>query len=570
MNNKVFKKITLREQKKSFADDIVLKHGIHPVTSRVLAARGFSSGKELDDFLEPTLKSGLPDPIDLKNAFKGAELIRDSILANEKIALCCDFDVDGLSGGSLMCAFLQDLGAEVKVYVPDRFKEGYGLNTRMIDQAISEDRKLLITIDYGTSNSKELEYAKSLSLKTMVIDHHHIASGQTSPADVFVNPHQDGCNFCDCTLCAAGLVWYVAAAVRKLMPEQAKHIDIRTYLEFACLGTICDMVPLKGANRVIAKKGLELLSFTKRPGLIALKEVASIYGKIKGSHVGFGLGPRINAAGRMLSGEIVIELLTTNCEKTAKKIASKLDELNSVRQETEKRIKVKVIDSISNSKELPSGIVVWDEHYHTGVIGIVAQRLVETFYRPSIVCGKDGDFFKGSVRGIKGFNVVETLSLVKEHLEHFGGHEGAGGFSIKPENLENLKRDFNEICREILSTIETSPVIQADTEVTLSDLDEDLVLQLNSFSPFGISNPAPQLVINNLEVKEVQSLKNQHTKAVLSDDKCKISALLWRETEHPALYKGAKVKIACRPEVNAFYGKKSLQLNLQAVEEIIQ
>lgn len=568
MTNKAFKKIALREQRLDFAKEISDSHKVFPVTSRVLAARGYSVGKDIDNFLEPTLKSGLPDPIDLKNAFKAAEFFKEAIEGKKGIALCCDFDVDGLSGGSLACAFLNEIGANVKVYVPDRFKEGYGLNNRMIDEAKEDGRELLVTIDYGTTNVDEINYAKSIGLKTIVVDHHHIQEGLINPADVFINPHQEGCNFADKTLCAAGLAWYLVVSIRKLMPEVCSGVDVRKYLEYAALGTICDMVPLKGANRVIAKRGLEALTHSERVGIVALKEVAGIYGKVKCSHVGFGLGPRINAAGRMLTGELVIELLTTDSEKKAKQIAKKLDELNSVRQETEKRIKNKVLTLLEEKKTIPSGIVVYDENYHTGVIGIVAQRLVETYYKPSAVLGKDGDYFKGSVRGIKGLSVVDVLSKCKEHLLHFGGHDGAGGFSIEEDKIEDFSQKFNEVCESALETIEASPVVEADTEITLDELTEELISELNSFSPFGIKNPAPQLVINNLEVKEVQTLKNQHTKVTLADEDYKISGLLWRETEHPALFKGAKVRVACRPEVNAYYGKKSMQLNLQAVEEV--
>lgn len=564
---KLPKKIELRPQALEEAQRICEKHNINSVTARILAARGFTAGNKLQNFLEPTLAQGLPDPIDLKNLFAAASLIREHLKKGEAIALCCDFDVDGLSGGAIVTDFLRNLGARVEVFVPDRFKEGYGLNNRMLDDAISRDCKLLIAVDYGTSNHNEILKAKSLGLKTIIIDHHHI-SGPIPEADIFINPQQDGCGFADKSLCAAGLAWYLLVALRKVMPEESQAIDVRDYLELACLGTICDMVPLQGANRVIAKRGLEKLSISTRAGIIALKDVARIFGQLKGNHIGFGLGPRINAAGRMLSGNLVIDLLTTKDSKKALDIAKKLDELNQARQDIETKIKTKAIDKVNQSKDLPYGIVVWDAKFHTGVIGIVAQRLSEAFYRPSAVCGADGDVFKGSVRGIKGLSVVEALGKVGHLLIKYGGHEGAGGFSIEEKNLEEFKLAFDQACKELMQNISNSPVVKADTEVSLSDLNEEVVNELNSFSPFGIANPAPQLLIENLEVHEIKVLKNQHMKIILKDSNNKINGLLWQETEHPALYKGSRVRIICRPEVNSYFGNRSLQLNIQAVEEV--
>jgi single-stranded-DNA-specific exonuclease len=563
---RALKKIIVREQFFEAANLITEKHQIHPVTAKILAARGFSAGTQLENFLEPSLAQGLPDPINLKNVFAAAGLIRDYLAINKKIALCCDFDVDGLSGGAMIADFIRAIGGEIQVFVPDRFKEGYGLNMRMIKEAAEKGCELLITVDYGTTNDKELKEARELGLKSIVIDHHHIA-GELPAADIFINPHQTGCGFADRTLCAAGLAWYLLVTLRKVMPEQCKNIDVREYLELACLGTICDMVPLQGANRVIAKRGLEKLSTSQRPGIIALKDVARLYGSIKGTHVGFGIGPRINAAGRMLSGELVIELLTTKDSKKALDIAKKLDELNQARQNTEVLIKDRALKAVAEASELPWGIVVWDENFHTGVIGIVAQRLTEAYYRPSAVCGADGKVYKGSVRGIKGLSVVEALAKVGHLLIKFGGHEGAGGFAIEAEKLPEFKIAFNEACRELMLNIPHEPSVNADTEVELEEINEELVNELNIFAPFGIANPAPQLLLNDLIVHDVKVLKNQHTKVVLTDSKRKVDALLWQETKHPALYKGAKVKIICKPEVNAYFGNRSLQLVLQAVEE---
>jgi single-stranded-DNA-specific exonuclease len=467
-----------------------------------------------------------------------------------------------MSGGSLVSRFLLDARVPNRVFIPDRFNEGYGLNTRMIDEIAEQKFGLLITVDYGTTNGTELEYARSLGIPTIVIDHHHVESNP--PADVFVNPQQDGCNFADGTLCAAGLAWYFIIALSKRLPS-AKQLDIRDYLDLACLGTICDMVPLRGPNRVIARKGLEKLTTTRRAGLRALKDVVGINKDVQCSHVGFGIGPRLNAAGRMESGELGIQLLTTTDSRKAGRLARRLNKLNQERQETEREIKDLAIERVSSLTTLPSGIVVWDEAFHTGVIGIVAQRLVENFYRPAAVCGKDGDLFKGSVRGIKDFSVVQALSDLQQYLIKFGGHDGAGGFSVAEGRISDFAAAFDSLCEERLKTIETQPSVLADTDVSFAELNAQVVHDIMGFAPFGIGNPAPVVTIRDVEVLDVQVLKGEHMKIQLGEAGFKVTGLFWKVAEHPAVFPGSRICVAGRPEVNEFGGNKTLQLNIQAI-----
>jgi single-stranded-DNA-specific exonuclease len=557
------KKITLRKQNPDIAKEIAHSYKITEVAAKVLAARGFKLGKELEDFIDPSLQKGLPDPKDLKGIYDAAKLLSSVVDTNKPIAICCDFDVDGLSGGALLSKFLLDANIPNKVFVPDRFNEGYGLNERIIKEVSQADFGLLICIDFGTTNSKELKLAKELGLPTIVIDHHHVDS--IPDATVFVNPKQKGCGFCGEILCAAGLVWYFTVALRSVL-EKASQLKPRDYLDFACLGTICDMVPLIGANRVIAKRGLEVLTNTRRAGLIALKNVVGVRKEVTCTHVGFGIGPRLNAAGRMINAEMVIDLLVTSDSRKAEKLSKKLDILNKQRQTVENDIKNICVQKVLSLNESPSGIVVYDQNFHTGVIGIVAQRLVENFYRPSAVIGLDQDNYKGSVRGVSGFNVVGALSDLREYLIKFGGHEGAGGFSLKPEMIDKFCIAFNEYCAEKLKSISKNPLVSVDTDVTLKDLTVDLVNDLAKFAPYGMGNPAPVIGVPNVEVGQIQVLKGEHIKANLSNSGITISGFLWKNKEHPALKTGAKVYIAGRPEINLYNGVTSLQMNLQAVE----
>ena len=559
---KVLKRVKLREQNEAMADKIAYTFSLSPLTSRILSARGFEPGDSLKNYLVPTLRSGLPDPSTLLNLDKAADAILEYGQADKGIAIACDFDVDGLSGGSLVFDFLKRAGIRSRVYVPDRFSEGYGLNERIIRDVKKHGFDLLLTIDYGTTNKTELNLARELGLFSVVVDHHHVA--ENPPSDIFVNPHQEGCGFADGTMCAAGLAWYLIVALNKRLKKE--ELNPKHFLDLACLGTICDMVPLKGPNRIIARRGLENLANTERAGLIALKNVIGVNGSVSCSNVSFGIGPRLNAAGRMVSGELVIELLTTKDAAKAEKLAKKLNKLNAERQATEEEVKEKALEQLAQKSEIPSGIVAWDKEFHTGVIGIVAQRMVERFYRPSAVMGFDQGKYKGSVRGIKGISVVELLSSVSDHLIQFGGHDGAGGFSLEEDKVEKFAEAFNEACTERLKTVETEPSIEADTECELAELTPAIVKELRRFEPLGMGNPGPQLLLRRLEVKAIKSLKNAHIKASLSDGKNVISGMMWRTKEHPALQVGNTVDVVGKADLNTFFGHTELQMNLQAVE----
>lgn len=558
-----WKKIGLKKQALKVASEIEKAHGVSAVTARVLAARGFKDDEVLKNFLEPTLAKGLPSPDGLKNIYEAAKLIVATAKSGGCIALACDFDVDGLSSGSQLFEVLKKLDVGVKAFVPDRFEDGYGLNESMVKSVAEEGYKLLVCLDFGTSNHKELALAKELGLKTVVVDHHHVE--KVPPCDVFVNPQQDGCDFAGGILCSAGLTWYLGCAIRKEASLTA--FDPKSHLELSCLGTICDMVPLIGANRVIAKRGLEALSRTSRPGLIALKEVAGVKKEATCTDVSFGIGPRLNAAGRIEHGSAVIELLTTTDMQRARMIARRLDSLNRERQETEIDVKTKAIQKISSGKSLGASIVVWDAEFHTGVVGIVAQRLVEQFYRPSVVLGLESPgVFKGSVRGIKGMSVVEALSKTKSHLIKFGGHEGAGGLSLKEENLAKFVSMFEEVCLGLSSDEERNPVIEADTEIALEEVSVAVIDELQKLAPFGMKNASPQLLLEGVTVGPITLLKNAHLKTTFSKGTKSITGLMWRQTSHPKLKTGAKVNVVVKLDYNNYNGLTELQGHIQAVE----
>lgn len=560
----VIKKFKVREQHVERAKSISEKHDISQVASKVLAARGFDAGEELSKFLKPTLKDGLPPPDQLLGLNQAAKLLVETLNCGESIAICCDFDVDGLSGGSQVCHFLSKLGAKVKVFVPDRFSDGYGLSDKMVREVADGGYSVMLTIDFGTTNVSELELARSLGLKTIVVDHHHVVN--PPPSDVFVNPANPKCGFAGGILCASGLSWYLLIGIRNVL-DRSDLPDVRDYLDLACLGTICDMVPLIGANRVIARRGLEKLTSTERVGLKALKSLAGINGNIACHHIGFGIGPRLNAAGRMIHGDLVIELLTTSDSVKARQIAGRLEKLNSKRQTIEAHTKLLADKQYRLNPRSSSAIVVWDPEFHTGVIGLVAQRLVENYYRPAAVMGADRPgVFKGSVRGIAGFSVVGALHAVSKHLLKFGGHDGAGGFSVAQEKVVDFARAFELECESRLRDLDLNPTVVCDTEVRLDELSFELLNELKSFAPFGIGNPGPVLLARNLRVLESKSLKGLHLRVTLGDGKQTIAGLMWRQRFHPALQAGNIVAVAFKPELNQYQGTCRIQANLQAAQ----
>jgi len=555
--------IALRPQRIREADRIAQDYSLSLIAARILAARGLIEPGAVKTYIEPSLKEGLPNPRALKGLDEACDLIACCADAAEIAGVCCDFDVDGLSGGAQLVHFLTAAGMSVEAFVPDRFAEGYGVNDRIIEEAKAKGCKLLICIDFGTTSLKEISLAKSLGLKTIVIDHHHVA-GALPAADVFINPQQSGCGFADCLLSAAGLVWYLLVGLRKKL-KNATGLDPRTYLDLAALGTICDMVPLLGVNRIIAKHGLRALGSTARPGLVALKGVSAVGREVSCYDVSFALGPRINAAGRMVHGGLVLELLTTENQSRADQLAHQLNRLNIERQDTELLVKEEAVQQLQKMESLPAGIVLWDSKFHTGVIGIVAQRLVEMYHRPTAVVGTDSEgILKGSVRGVRGFSVVQSLQDLSEYLIKFGGHDGAGGFSIEQKSIEKFQAAFHKYCADKLGEQLGRSMVEADTEVRLADLSLNLIAELKRFAPFGMGNPSPTLLARGLKVLTVSTIKGVHLKVQLADGNHKLTGILWRSAEHPALKSGARVDLAFRAEESNFNGLSAIQANIQA------
>ncbi len=559
---------------KDAAQTIAQELGLSLVTARVLAGRGVDTPELAKSFLYPSLREHLPDPKGILGAEEAAKRILDAASAGRQITVYTDFDVDGLSSGSQLYLFLRALGAKVNHYTPNRFTEGYGLSLEAIETLSKAATEQLVTVDCGVSNAKEIAAAKRAGMEVIVIDHHQVH--ELPPADVVVDPAQAGCPFAEYELCAAGLVWMLLIVLRgqaEARPEfEAANIpNPKDFLDLAALGTICDMVPLVGLNRLIASRGIEALRETKRPGLAALKHTAGVENKKRFgcSHVSFGLGPRINAAGRLDDPGQVFELLTTGSSGKAKAIASKLNRLNSERKTIEEAVRQSCLDEIEESRlyEGPA-FAMYGDDYHSGVIGIVAQRLVEQYHKPAAVMGPGEDgagIVKGSVRSIRGFHVAQALQQLDDILIKHGGHAQAGGFSLERANLEEFQRRFAQCAAETLQPQDYVRSRTADAEVAVCDINFEVAAELGTLQPFGIGNPAPLLVARDVRVDSVQSLGNGHLRLRLTDGSLFIPAVAWRFRGHPLLAKGQRISIAFQAEINNYRGMSSVQLNIREV-----
>ena len=531
---------------------------------------------QIQDYLNPKLAS-LLHPNKLLNNTEAAKLTVKHIQNKAKIVHVCDYDVDGLTSGSVLSLFFKELNLPLISLVPDRFKDGYGLSNNLIDQCIELKAELLITSDLGSTNVNEIKRARENNIDVIVIDHHHISENIPN-ANFIVNPHNKDCNFAESILPAVALTWYFVAALKNELSlesefEKVKDIDIKNYLDLVLLGVICDMVPLKGMNRLFAKKGIELINNSKNLGIKAIiSEIKSEKKKITPATIGFQIGPRINAAGRMSDPSQVIDLFSLNEESKCRYIARNLSHLNKKRQNIEKQMTKRIDEEFKQLKEIPFGIVSFHPENHTGIIGIAAQKLMLKYGRPSIVLGTDGKYYKGSVRGVKGFSVIDTLTELSDYFKlndgtiKFGGHAAAGGLSILEENLNDFKIAFDSYCKKFFDENGLVPKSYADIEIELKDINLRLIKEINLLEPFGIGNPKPIFHIKNLRIKNIKSLNGGHKKIVFTNEKKDIEALIWNtEMLEKGINIGAVVDINGKLSINEYNGNQIIQINIDGL-----
>jgi single-stranded-DNA-specific exonuclease len=482
---------------------------ISPLLARILILRGFTDEHAARRYLSSSLRADLPSPFEMAGMEPAVRRVVEAIRNQEQIAIWGDYDVDGTTGASVLVSFLREIGAEPIYYVPHRIEEGYGLNVDGLRRLRARGVGLVVTVDCGISNAEEARAASEMGLDLVVVDHHQ-PPDELPPAVAVINPHRKDCLFPDKGLCAAGLAFYLVIGLRAKLRdegwfERSAIPDIRRYLDIVTLGTIADMVPLKGVNRTLIRRGLSQLGVSTRPGVVALKQVSSIpAGEVSAGQVGFRLGPRINAAGRVDYGIKVVELLTTDSPDVALRIAHELDAHNSERRAIEAVVLEQAMTQAAIAMESGArySLVLAGADWHPGVLGIVASRIVEKYYRPTVVIGLNNGAGKGSARSIRGFHMVEGFRRCAAHLEKFGGHEYAGGLSINADRLELFAESFETCARQALSQEDLLPLLEMDAQLNFPEIGSALARELDVLKPFGVGNPEPLFITLGAEVCE--------------------------------------------------------------------
>jgi len=487
--------------------------GISSFLAQLLINRGIKTISQAELFLNPKIEN-LSSPFKLLDMEKACQRIKKALKNKEKVMIFGDYDVDGITGVAILKLVLDKLGLETTCYLPHRINEGYGLNRSIIKIAKQKGIRLIITVDCGISNISEVEELKRESIDVIITDHHLPLDNKIPPALAVIDPKRENSEFTE-DLAGVGVAYKLACAILgRELPE---------YLDLVCLGTVADNLPLIGENRIIVKKGLERLSQTKRAGLIALMEVARINRNYLDSFdIAYILAPRINASGRIDTAERSLRLLLTESEDEAKRLAYNLNKINSERQRIEEAILKEaeaVIEREINFRE-NKVIVLAKENWHEGVLGIVASRIRDMFYRPTVIISLRDNLCRGSVRSIDNFHIMEVLSECRDILKNFGGHRLAAGLSILKENILTFKERLNKLAEQRLRLQDIQPRLDIDMELKFDELKEDFLEDIERLKPFGEKNPLPIFYTPSLKLRtEPKDLGGNVLKLWVSDGK---------------------------------------------------
>ncbi len=557
--NKKWECIELDNEKIKNVEKIENEYGISNLLAKILVNKNLIKKEDIDLFLKPT-RHDFHNPYLMPDMALAVDRIIKAINNKEKILIYGDYDVDGITSITVVKNFLLERGANVTQYIPNRLNEGYGLNKDAIKKISDDAVNLIITVDCGISGIEEVDYANSLGLEVIVTDHHEV--GEVLPnAIAVVDAKRKDSTYPFRELAGVGVGFKLIQAIaQRLELEEKEYLK---YLDIVCIGTISDIVPLVDENRVIAKLGLKLVEVTKNVGLKALLE-ASGYKKIDSFTVSFGLAPRINACGRMGKEKEALNLFLTQDENEAKKIALRLNEYNKERQDIEKRIYEDAVNKIEKSEKNKQVLVLGSENWHHGVIGIVASKITDLYFKPSILICFEEDEGKGSGRSIPGFDLYESLTNCSENLEKFGGHSMAVGVTLKKENFEKFKEEFEKYAQNS-NICDIIPIIKIDEEIILEDINIKAVEELNMLEPFGEANKMPLFMYKNLKIHSIRTLsEGKHIKLTLKDNNFYIDSIGFNLGHLAEEYQiGDKVDMVGSLEINRFNGRESVQINLK-------
>ncbi len=545
--------------------ELAAKTGVSPLLAQCLLNRGFSEPVAIQNFLQPRLKN-LADPFRLPNMQAAVERLLSAHEEQESLVIFGDYDVDGVTSTTLLLEVLQKLGWQAEAYLPHRMEEGYGLSRDGVENCLKKfPVKLLLAVDCGSTAVETIAWLRERGVDVIVLDHHQV-SNPAPEAVALVNP-QLGNDFKE--LCSVGLAFKLAHALVKRGRETglpgAADFDLRPLLDLVALGTIADLVPLTGENRMLVTAGLERLETTKRPGLVALKEVAQSPDKLGVYEVGFQLAPRLNAAGRLETAEDALHLLRAETLAAAMPLAQALDACNRERQQIERGIVEQVTGLIRSKFDATKHFVIVEGQllWHIGVVGIVASRVLSEFYRPTIIIGGEGAEWRGSGRSIAGFDLAAGLRECGDLLLRHGGHAMAAGLSIAPDKIDLLRERLNEMVRRTLKPEDLQPPLRVDAEVTLKEFTLDTLAALDALAPTGQGNPAVQFCARNLSQARPSlrmGANKQHVKMWVTDGAAKCEAVWWNAGK--ASLPEGKFDLAFVPQTNDYNGSRTVQLKV--------
>ena len=548
-------------------EEISKKYNLNKLLSTILVNRNIVTEEEIRLFLEPT-RNDFHNPFLIKDMDIAINRIIKAIENKEKVTIYGDYDVDGITSITVLKSFLNDRGLEVSQYIPNRLDEGYGLNKNAIEKIHKNGCDLMITVDCGISAIEEISYANDLGIETIVTDHHEPGNELPNALAVIDNKRKDA-TYPFRELAGVGVVFKVIQAIG--MQLGLKEEEYLKYLDIVCIGTISDIVPLVDENRVIAKLGLLLIKQTRNIGLRSIIN-ASGYNKIDSNSISFGIAPRINACGRMGKAEDALKLFLSKNLNEVSSLTSKLNEYNKLRQDTEKKIFESAVKEIKEENlDKNAAIIVGGHNWHHGVIGIVASKITEMYFKPSILLSFEEDGIgTGSGRSIPGFDLHEALTKCIDSIEKFGGHSMAIGITVKKDKFELFKEEFERIAKQA-KIDEIIPIINIDAKIDFSNINREIVESLKRLEPFGEGNKMPIFAFKNLKIDSIRALsEGKHLKLTLREENTIINDIGFNMGSFVDDYRiGDKVDVAGVLEINTFNGVDTLQINMKDIMKSI-
>ena len=546
---------------------LIRELGVNPIVAKLMVNRHIDVD-EGRQFLQGTL-SDLLDPFTLKDMDVAVSLVLETIECHKPIVIYGDYDVDGITATSVLYRLLKKLGADVTYYIPERQSEGYGLNLEALEHLIERGTALVITVDCGISSYDIVEAVRDRI--DMIITDHHTAPDMIPRAKAVINHKQKDCPYKDKNLSGVGVAFKLCQALW-LTKRGEWYLDD---LDIVALGTVADVVPLVGENRIIVKSGLEKMNREPNLGIKKLIDVAGLHERtITSGHIGFTLAPRLNAAGRVTHATRAVELLVTDDEDIVEAIAAELNETNRERQELERNIhELARVDVANQGHKADYVTIVAGEEWHPGVIGIVASRLVEEFYKPTLAISIHDGIGKGSCRSIDGFNIYDALKSCEDILLQFGGHAAAAGFSIDANRIDELRERLTKYCKAVITEEEYIPVVAIDAELPVDDIDVDIIDRVSDLEPYGMANSTPVFAIMEATVQDIMlmgQLKN-HCKIIFETSNGTLDAIAWNRPDlFKSIFVGTVVKVAFSLQKNEWQGMVSPQLMIQAIEPLTE